>query len=124
MNSGDEAARHEAAYRLAANAPAIAKFACRGMGERGAKQFSAPLADPTAVPNLKYEAKVDEMLRMVAMLLLDGSAGASDGTTSEGGKEVAKCLAYLRDSVGVPRDMSYPAAMQLRAHLNYVIDAL
>lgn len=124
MNPGDEAARHEAAYRLAANAPAIAKFACRGMGERGAKQFGAPLADPTAVPNLKYEAKVDEMLRMVAMLLLDGSAGASDGTTSEGGKEVAKCLAYLRDRVGVPRDMSYPAAMQLRAHLNYVIDAL
>lgn len=124
MNHGDEAARHEAAYRLASNASAIAKFACRGMGEKGAKQYGAPLADPTAVPNLKYEKKVDEMLRVTASLLLDGSAGESAGTTSAQGKEVAKCLAYLRDRVGVPRDMSYPAAMQLRAHLNYVIDAL
>ena len=57
-------------------------------GVSEALSSSAPLADPTAVPNLKYEAKVDEMLRMVAMLLLDGSAGASDGTTSEGGRKL------------------------------------
>ena len=124
MNHGDEAARHEAAYKLTANSAAIAKFACRGMGEKGAKQFGAPLADPTAVPNLNYEQKVDKALRITASLMLDGSAGASAGTTSKEGKEVAKCLTYLRDRVGVPRDMSYPAAMQLRAHLNHVIDAL
>jgi len=124
MNPGEEAARHEAAYKLAANAEAIAKFACRGMGERGAKQYGAPLADPTAVPNLKYEEEVDEALRATATLLLEGTAGKSEGETSEAGKGAATCLKYLRDRVGVPRDMSYPAAMQLRAHLNYVIDAL
>ena len=31
---------------------------------------------------------------------------------------------YLRDRVGVPRDMRYPAARQLRAHLNWLIDSL
>ena len=36
----------------------------------------------------------------------------------------ADALAYLRDRVGVPRDMKYPAARQLRAHLNWFVDAL
>jgi glutathione S-transferase len=31
------------------------------------------------------------------------------------------CLAYLRDRIGVPRDMGPAAAMQLRSHLNWVI---
>ena len=34
------------------------------------------------------------------------------------------CLAYLRDRIGVPRDMGHGAAAQLRAHLNWAISLL
>ena len=34
---------------------------------------------------------------------------------------VTPSVEYLRDRVGVPRDMSYPAAMHFRASLNTAI---
>ncbi len=126
MNRGVEDARHEAAHKLITNYENIVKFACRGMGEPGRKQFGAPLADPYAVPNFNYETRVDECLRRVAQALIEGTAqpGESSVSPSKDAKSVGKCLSYLRDRVGVPRDMSYPAAMQLRAHLNWCIDSL
>mmetsp|Transcript_4365 Transcript_4365/g.9773 ORF Transcript_4365/g.9773 Transcript_4365/m.9773 type:complete len:577 (-) Transcript_4365:24-1754(-) len=39
-------------------------------------------------------------------------------------RQLDTCLVYLRDRVGVPRDMNLPAAMQLRAHLNWCIDLM
>jgi glutathione S-transferase len=47
---------------------------------------------------------------------------------AEGGKEYAggviASLSYLRDRVGVPRDMRLPAARQLRAYLNWSIGTI
>lgn len=39
-------------------------------------------------------------------------------------KQLDACLAYLRDRVGVPRDLSPGAAAQFRAHLNWAIALL
>jgi hypothetical protein len=47
-----------------------------------------------------------------------------DSTWTPPTRQLDTCLAYLRDRIGVPRDMSEPAAMQLRAHLNWAIALL
>jgi glutathione S-transferase len=39
IDPGDDASRHEAAYKLAKNHEAVMKFALRGAGKPGAKQF-------------------------------------------------------------------------------------
>lgn len=126
-------APHEAAWRLLANHAAIARFALRGAGTPGQKQFGAELADPYATPAQgAVEADVDLLLRHVVLWLLeardtpDGAAFAAALAAGQrdGRAALSACAAYLRDRVGVPRDMSYPAARQLRAHLNWAIDQM
>jgi len=38
-----------------------------------------------------------------------------------GAQGLVRCLEYLRERIGVPRDMSGPAAIALRAQLNWAI---
>ncbi|CAI5489814.1 unnamed protein product [Closterium sp. Naga37s-1] len=75
---------------------------------------------------------VSEALRHVAHALLEGTeavgaavpAGLLGALSGEEQEEVAVCVAYLRDRVGVPRDLTYPAARQLRAHLQWMVRLL
>ncbi len=134
--AGDEsAARREAVERISANFEAIVKFAARGAGTKGFPGYGAPLSDPNAVSNDAVQPAVDYMLRIVCMLLLDGTESRQKDLdeavailVTDGGKNFASAvvssLSYLRDRVGVPRDMKLPAARQLRAHLNWSIDAI
>lgn len=136
--AGNEAAaRREAVERVSANWSAIVKFAARGAGRKGMPPVSAPLADPNATPSEAVQGAVSAVLRVVCAALLEGSTEESHDATmvvmaqtivKEGGSEfatgVVNSLAYLRDRVGVPRDMKLPAARQLRAHLNWAIGTI
>ncbi|KAI8471411.1 MAG: glutathione S-transferase [Monoraphidium minutum] len=127
--------RLEAAARLVSNNAAITRFSLRGPGRPGPRPVSAPLADPTGVAAAEHGPAMDAALRHVAHALLAGVEAKQTSkdhalSTSEvggGGLEGAPVVAaaeYLRDRVGVPRDMKMPAARQLRAHLNWLIDSL
>jgi len=126
--------RLEAALRLVGNHTAVVRFAARGCGQPGHRPVNAPLSDPTAMPGEAHIPDVDAALRWVAHALITGCA--SDGTAfakvaaaqsqaqQRRGDVAALGAAYMRDRVGVPRDMRFPAARQLRAHLNWFIDGV
>eukprot|EP00879_Flechtneria_rotunda_P013937 GHRR01014556.1.p1 GENE.GHRR01014556.1~~GHRR01014556.1.p1 ORF type:complete len:360 (+),score=94.86 GHRR01014556.1:732-1811(+) len=124
--------RLQAAARLVCNHAAVVQFALRGAGKPGPKPVSAPLADPTGIAAAEHTAAVDAALRHVVHALLTGvqekqvmqealqikDLGEFDGAA------VMASAEYLRDRIGVPRDLKLPAARQLRAHLNWLIDNL
>jgi len=124
--AGDEAAaQREAVERVSGNFEAIVRFASRGAGRKGMPPFSAPLADPNAVPSEAVLASVSAILRLVCAAMLEGSPDKYETKmeeiaktiVEEGGTEFAQnvvnSLAYLRDRVGVPRDMKLPAGTYL-----------
>lgn len=128
--------RFIAASKLVRNKDAVIRFALRGVGSPGDRPVTAPLADPSAKPGMQHKEDVDAALRHVAHLMLTGAVedGHHEKSTvqvldeEEPDKGTVPCnaippsLAYLRDRVGVPRDMPLPAARQFRAHLNWMID--
>ncbi|KAL3933238.1 MAG: hypothetical protein SGBAC_010485 [Bacillariaceae sp.] len=137
LGQNEAAAKREAVERLSFNHNAIVRFAARGAGKRGMPPFSAPLSDPNAVPAESVTGSVDAILKLVSTAMLDGvdnektTAEMKDIANlikTEGGDEhrdnVIASLAYLRDRIGVPRDMRLPAARQLRAHLNWSIGVI
>ena len=133
-----EACQIMAAWKLCGNGPAIANFASRG-GPSGAKNvrktFGAELADPYAKADESMVPFVDAALQIVAQAMLDGETNTIpdasfaqallDATKgSSNSKGVAASLAYLRDRIGVPRDLPLASARYLRAYLNWAIDVL
>lgn len=67
---------------------------------------------------------MDSILRHVLHLILDPSISSSTTISipMELKPYIRDCLLYLRDRIGVPRDMSVHAAKQLRAHINWFIE--
>ncbi|CAM9555828.1 unnamed protein product, partial [Sphacelaria rigidula] len=109
---GEDGARHEAAYKLAGNAEAVGRFACRGAGRGSGWSLlpgRAPLADPNAQPNMDIIDDVDFVLRRVTSALLKGDveedqAVLESGASGKGGDPgtvaaVTASLSYLRDRV-------------------------
>ena len=133
----DSAALREAVERVSANQEAIVKFACRGAGAKGIPPVSAPLADPNAFSNESIQGAVNVVMRIICLAMLDEAIKKTQEASlvalretllKHGGSDytdgVVQSLVYLRNRVGVPRDMTLPAARQLRAHLNWAIGAL
>jgi len=130
-----DACRYMAAWKLAGNGMNVAKFAARG-GPKGAKNprksFAAPLADPYAAPDNDVQPTVDAALRVVCAALMDEISPPSLAledqlravVPSGQAKGVVSSLEYLRDRVGVPRDLPLASARYLRAYLNWAIDTL
>jgi len=131
--------RIEAAWALAQNHKAVASFCSRAAGsDVGSWAVGNPtkcqFADPYASPNAEMVPSVDSILRVVATSLLAGDpqgvrnvrsqVEAETGTPPAGWGKAGDCVAYLRDRIGSPRDMSMPAAKLFRSYLNEAIDAL
>jgi len=131
-----EACQAMAAWKICGNGPKVAVFAARG-GPKGAKNirktFGAELADPNANPDDSLVEPVDAVLRLVAEAMLEGEANALpeqariealQAVAGGNAAGVASSLAYLRDRIGVPRDLPLASARYLRAYLNWAIDVL
>lgn len=124
-----EAAR-DAVRRTLANFDAVVRFAARGPGKKGSRQMSAALADPYAEPNEDYTGVVGTALMEILSAMLEFSGPAKVPFTppsSWSGKEkeaVRLSLEYLRERVGVPRDMTVHGARVFRAHINAYIETI
>jgi glutathione S-transferase len=133
----EKACRMMAAWKLAGNGDNVSKFAARG-GPKGAKNirkfFGAPLADPYANPDDEVRPYVDSALRVVCAALLDVENNESSNNALKDQlvtavpkkyiQAVVDSMTYLRDRVGVPRDLPLASARYLRAYLNWGIQAL
>ncbi len=126
IDPGEEGARHEAAFKIVANFENIIKFSLRGAGKKGAKQFQAPLADPYAVPALELYNDMESVFKALVSALLQGSTDIQkiDIKDTKTINKLVASLDYFKYRIGVPRDMSYPAARQLRAYCNHIIKCL
>ena len=132
-------AKREAARSLLSNIEAVARFCSRGVASSGGfSRPSAPLADPNNPGNEAVVPVLDVALRIIAQAMLTDSSSPKTETSSKDyvlkagslqsvgfpAEVVRPSLLYLRDRVGVPRDMSVHAARQLRAYINLFLSAI
>lgn len=126
LPASKEIARRDAVRRSIGNREKLIKFACRGAGQPGSPTVAAPLADPWARSGDEYIKIIDSALRLVLFSMLEGTSEAEAKIRSQKQfsefDEALECnLSYLRDRIGVPRDMTIHAAQQFRAHINWLL---
>jgi glutathione S-transferase len=96
------------------------------------QSVSAPLSNPYAKGDEQYREVADFALRKIVHTMLLGSADdekdnkalTKDMITLMPKNEVKKCLLYLRERIGVPRDMTVHGARQFRGHINWFISQI
>lgn len=136
-----KACRQMAGWKLCTNGVNVSRFAARG-GSKGGKNirkpFAAELADPYANPDEEVRPYVDSALRIICKGLLGDQETQEDNlkyltSLSEElnvtvpksmTKDVKASLLYLRDRIGVPRDLPLASGRYLRAHLNWAVTEL
>ena len=118
--TGSGGAKEEAAASLVSNHEAIVRFALRSSSPASHTRWGLKGATSSEAVDA-LTPLVSAAFRHVAHALLQGVEAVGAPPEELRKPEVAAAVAYLRDKVGVPRDLTYPAARQLRAHLQWFL---
>lgn len=117
-------AGRELCRRIIGNHDGILNFMLRAVGTPGQPSVSAPLSDPFAKSNSKFFSDVDLSLRIILFMILSRLIEVPLEVKAISKTEVTSCLIYLRDRIGVPRDMSIHASKILKSYINNFLDQL